>query len=800
MSALEETGALNKVMNFITQFVTPVYVLRAPLIAALFGSVLLALPDQSLEIMRALALDRARFWPQIVLAFATLAVAGFFIWYLGRALTIRWQPEQVAQSSVSGSLLRWGPRVIGSLPLFAAAIGQYRAGTMQTAITLPPWVEAQMPDLVTTLKSAADEYANAHQMLNIGALISAGLGVLIILITFLRTYGRTEKLEAPNMWLYGLPTRLFFYATTVALVIAFSAYFIGDPTKYGLLANQLGTFAIFNLFLICFAFFISALTNIYDRTHFPALSLLVILSFVATAFDLNDNHEIRTLDQKFQPLPSSTQAFRDWLESRADRPYFQSRNEPYPIYVVAAEGGGLYAAQHVALVLGRMQDRCPGFAQHVFAISGVSGGGLGASVFSSLVKQKAQPVTEPKCAFGKQEPGWYEQRIDDFLGRDFIAPLTAAGFFPDFLQRVVPYPIKQFDRARALEAAYERAWSESVPEATSNPFTGSFYAHWKPDGIAPALVLNTTQVSTGVRMVVSPFRFYERQTVRLTTFNSVIRSDIPLSTAVGIGARFPWVLPPASWRRGVEQYRFVDGGYFESSGIDTAHDLVTVLEDYVKSEKDLGHADPNVHIEMIVLTVDDTLEDPVQTPNADALRASRTARSGFDELVSPVETLLNTRWERGVFSLNREFQKLCPDCIRDRQDRRLYSGIDGDVRLFRLNFTDFPFTLGWHLSRATQSLISAHSGYPDRCLAARASLRDQWPWVAQVLNENNCAACAMMYTLTGRAQELDSITPSVRTASTAAKKAALPNWVALCRAEKSDVSAPRYGLPGQGVQ
>ena len=793
-------NGLNRVMAFITQFVTPIYVLRAPIIAVIFGSVLLALPGQVLEIMRALALDRAKFMPQILLAYATLFVAGVFIWYLGRSLTYRWQPEGVSENSVTGGLLRWLPRLIGATPLFAAAIGLWRAGELLTPIDLPPWVESVMPDLVPTIRAAADEFAFAHQLLVVGALIAVALGLLLMLLTFLRSYGKPDTHESPNAWVYGAPTRLFFYALTVALVAAFSAFFFGDATKYGLLANQLGTFAIFNLFLICFAFFLTVMTNIYDRTHFPALSLVVLVSLLSTAFDLNDNHEIRTLKQVFKPLPNSAQAFRDWLESRPDRAYFKSRNEPYPIYIVAAEAGGLYAAQHAALMLGRMQDRCPAFAQHVFAISGVSGGGLGAAVFASLVKQKSPRVTEPKCAFGPQQAGWYEQRSNDFLGRDFIAPLAAAGFFPDFLQRIIPYPIKEFDRARALEAAFERAWTEAVPEATENPFAASYYSLWKSDAAAPAVIINATHVATGIRTVISPFRFYQEATVRLETLNTIIRADLPLSTAVGIGSRFPWVLPPASWRRGPEQYRFVDGAYFESSGIDTAHELITVLEDTVKQEKALGHPDLDVHVHLIVLATDDILQDPVDTPNADNLRLARTQRQGFDELFSPMETLLNARWQRGVVSMGREFQKFCPDCFVDREDRRVYAGLDGDARVFRLNFTDFPLTLGWHLSHATQNLISAHSGYADRCIAARGSITSGWKWAAQVLNENNCSACGVMYTITARAKELGSIAPSVASLPEALKKGPLPKSVELCRAETGNVSAPSYSLPKPGVQ
>ena len=792
-------NGINRFMSFISQFVTPIYVLRAPIMAVLFGSVLLAMPDQALEIMRALALDRARFWPQIVLAFATLFAAGVFIWFLGRALTYRWLPEEVAQKTVAGGIARWLPRLLGAMPLLAAAIGQWRAGELLTPITTTPWIESAMPDLVPTIRAAADDFALSRQLLLIGAVLALVLGLLLVLITALRTFGKLERHLEPNAWIYGAPTRLFFLAFTVALVAAFSGYFFGDPTKYGLLANQLGTFAIFNLFLMCLAFFLTVLTNIYDRTHFPALSLVLIVGFLGTAFDLNDNHEFRTIDGGFPGLPNSQAAIHDWLDSRPDRAYFKAKGEPYPIYIVAAEGGGLYAAQHTALMLGRMQDRCPAFAQHVFAISGVSGGGLGGAVFSSLVKQKNPSLTEPKCAFGAQPAGWYEQRANDFLGRDFIAPLAAAGFFPDFLQRILPFPIKQFDRARALEASFERAWSESVPEATENPFSLSYYAHWKVDGTAPAVVLNAAHVSNGVRMIISPFRFYQEATVRLETFNTLIRKDIPLSTAVGIGSRFPWVLPPASWRRGALQYRFVDGGYFESSGIDTAHDLITIFEDYVKAQKEASQPDPDFHVELIVLSTDDILQDPVSTPNAAKVLAATTARSGFDELFSPLQTLLNARWQRGVVSMGREFHKFCPDCFVDQQDRRVYAGLDGDARVFRLNFTDFPLTLGWHLSQVTQNLISAHSGYGDRCIAARQSIIAGLSWTAQVLNENNCAACSIMYTVTGRAKELATIAPTVQTEASALAKGPIAQSLDLCRTDTSAVTAaPSYAVPKPG--
>jgi len=172
-----------------------------------------------------------------------------------------------------------------------------------------------------------------------------------------------------------------------------------------------------------------------------------------------------------------------------------------------------------------------------------------------------------------------------------------------------------------------------------------------------------------------------------------------------------------------------------------------------------------------------------------------TERNGFDEIASPLETRLNTRWQRGVVSVGRAYQRFCPDCFRDREDRRVYAGLDGEAQIYRLNFTDFELTLGWQLSDVSQGLIAAHSGSPERCLAARSSLRLIWPWSARVLNENNCSSCKIMYTLTGRLNELQSIAPSV-TQSPVRAKGPLPTWVALCRADAAaSNTVPAFSTP-----
>jgi hypothetical protein len=272
---------LNQIAAFVTQFVTPIYVLRAPLIAAITAFLFLSVPDQTLEIYRALALDRGKFAPQITMSVLTLVLASVAIWYLGRLLTLRWQQEQLSVHSVTGGLLRWMPRFIGALPLFGAAVGTVTAARRFSALTVPD--NAQLQGTLDVIKAAGVEFTAAKSILYWAGGAYVGLGLLLILLTFLRSYGKHWKYEQPSPMLFGPYTRILFYVVTFGLVIAFSAMFVGDARTYGALATTLGAFTIFNLFVLCFAFFLSVLCNIYDRTHFPALSLLIVVATLSTA-------------------------------------------------------------------------------------------------------------------------------------------------------------------------------------------------------------------------------------------------------------------------------------------------------------------------------------------------------------------------------------------------------------------------------------------------------------------------------------------------------------------------------------
>ena len=219
---------------------------------------------------------------------------------------------------------------------------------------------------------------------------------------------------------------------------------------------------------------------------------------------------------------------------------------------------------------------------------------MGGAVFAALTKALKAPNAAHEACAALNEPhnGAYELRVDEFFDSDFLSPLLAALLFPDFVQHFLPYPIPSFDRARALEASIEKAWAHVAP-GDPGLFRDDVFALWKPDGSTPALVLNTTNVETGINHAVMPFLRMDEARVPLFDVlrlgpereqaqGRAEQSQMPepryketmaLSTASVLSARFPWVLPAGSY----DALSFVDGGYYDNSGLSSAEDIIAIL-------------------------------------------------------------------------------------------------------------------------------------------------------------------------------------------------------------------------------
>jgi hypothetical protein len=469
------------------------------------------------------------------------------------------------------------------------------------------------------------------------------------------------------------------------------------------------------------------------RHEFPFVRLVVLLLILWTGFNLNDNHRVREVKSGSMvrsPIPAGI-AFREWLARRPDRARYR---KAYPVFIVAAEGGGIRAAHVAALTMSYLTDRCPAFPVHTFAISAVSGGSVGSAAYVLATKRRSYRDAGLGCrAQGDTslpEQGSVTGMVARFLDHDFLTPPLADGLSADLLARLLPVRWPQIDRARALELAFSHAWQDAIDEThdSAGEFERSFLgnssdtsAGWSPAAHVPALVLNTTRVETGERVLVSQLEPQEPDFVGAVSMADVDSTlDVPLSTAVGFSARFPVITPAAVVNPRVQvdsepaTLRFVDGGYFDDSGLATALTLATLVE--------------NMGGDSVVPVVIRLGFDDQKRGRKAARWGSQSRYEPWAEMLSPVRALLNARdahvasavaglrrIQRIRLAADSAVRALCPSCAVTVSQNRIQS----EELLLRQD--SVTYVLGWQMSHgAHEAAVSALAPPPD-CRTAIAA-------------------------------------------------------------------------------
>nr|WP_085880736.1 patatin-like phospholipase family protein [Roseisalinus antarcticus] len=268
----------------------------------------------------------------------------------------------------------------------------------------------------------------------------------------------------------------------------------------------------------------------------------------------------------------------DWAETRD-----WSDPDTPPLRILAAQGGGLYAAYQTAYYLAYRSDTEAEFADSLFAISGVSGGSVGGAVYWAI---RRSGVCEDPAA---PRADCHRQAVRQILRHDYLSPPLSALLFRDFLDTLFPYtPLigRPVDRGAVLETAFARridtCCSFEGPDGTRSDID-------VPDGLLgvsmadspgaglPLLFLNSTDVHSGESVIASPLDGLEPSRVRSRVLLDS-GNDLTVGEAMLLSARFPVVTPPGRYIEGGETKQVVDGGYFDNSGVETVTELLRGTE------------------------------------------------------------------------------------------------------------------------------------------------------------------------------------------------------------------------------
>ncbi|MEO8568275.1 MAG: patatin-like phospholipase family protein [Ginsengibacter sp.] len=297
-----------------------------------------------------------------------------------------------------------------------------------------------------------------------------------------------------------------------------------------------------------------------------------LLFVLALVFGLKETHYVRKFhpaggDNNYANRPQLQTYLTAWLNGR--NVLADSSSGGYDIYFVMANGGASRSGYWTAAVLGKIEDSTlqydpqNRFSDHVFCLSGTSGGGVGVASFFALLKNKSQKV-KPLYSLSSKE----------FLKQDYFTYTVARMLGPDFFNYIF-HVSSVADRAAALESSFEESSLKSNDSTYRVPFYDSlsqFPALKNGKIYLPLLCINTTRMQDGNPGVVTNLKLDSAIFNNRVDVLKLLKKDEDITLASGaiLGARFPYLSPAGR----IANNYFVDGGYFDNSGAGVVQEMI----------------------------------------------------------------------------------------------------------------------------------------------------------------------------------------------------------------------------------
>jgi len=304
-----------------------------------------------------------------------------------------------------------------------------------------------------------------------------------------------------------------------------------------------------------------------------------LLFVLALFLGIGETHYVRTIDtgnNNYENRPQLNVYLDAWLNERSS--LMDSSATAYDIYFVMANGGASRSGYWTAAVLGKIEDSSivhsptDRFSDHIFCLSGTSGGGVGVAAFFSLLRNK-QINTRPL----------YEASAKKYLEQDYFTYTFARMLGPDFFNYIFHVSSAK-DRAAALEMSFEESSRNYDTSYYQVPFHDRFssFPAFARGQLLPILCVNTTRMQDGNPGVVTNLKldsaiFNNRVDVLKLLKNY---EDISITSGAILGARFPYLSPAGR----IGDNYFVDGGYFDNSGAGVVQEIIRGILNIAKDD------------------------------------------------------------------------------------------------------------------------------------------------------------------------------------------------------------------------
>lgn len=304
------------------------------------------------------------------------------------------------------------------------------------------------------------------------------------------------------------------------------------------------------------------------RFGFVIILLAVIFGLYINPYQLRtedlDGGEVNQFGKRLD-LKSAVHA---WLNDSIRHQEIVAANDsnPYKVYLIMSDGGASKSGYWSASCLAYFDSVCGGsFTDHILCLSGASGGSVGNGAFYAGL------IGRDSATYGN-----LRGQIDTFFNHDYLVSSITRFVGFDILRHLSPVKIPFLQtRAGKLEEVME----EGVENSISRGFSSRADTTMRFRSRYPILFVNSTSANDGQPAVLSNVKIDTSFSNRLdffTYFNEESdrqKTTISFSTALLVGARFPYISPAAN----IGRRDFVDGGYFDNSGGGITHELLQLV-------------------------------------------------------------------------------------------------------------------------------------------------------------------------------------------------------------------------------
>ena len=331
-----------------------------------FASLILFLPDQTRDYYRLLVENLAD--PDIDVSWpaATIDAVLPLVFLLGMAACISFSAvvllmernRRGCAAPLSSGVLTFSPVLFGTLPLLAATAGLYAIKGHRSPDTTDLDAEIQKfgdHDFVGQLNTIFEWAKLSDWYFNLGLWILITVTLAFSLICALIVI-RNPQVTAHQR---GRAWHIMRWVLVASIVFSLAAI-VSVAVFPGPIGQTLGSITVFAVFAGCLAMNATGLSILSRRVDFPIIPALLALAAFLAWTDLNNDHELRRIDKNGHAVSSCSTCvadpagevedqFQKWYEKRIDKDEFKERG--YPVYIVAAQGGGIYAAAQSAQFL-----------------------------------------------------------------------------------------------------------------------------------------------------------------------------------------------------------------------------------------------------------------------------------------------------------------------------------------------------------------------------------------------------------------------------------------------------------------